>query len=281
LINGSMKEAHDHIVRFPNLEPEDFDQIAEYAYRGNYTAPKAPQFPDSELNASSLGAFALADAMGNSGLPSSDDSPDTTAAACSTIWTADNHTTEAENAGSIYNNDDMKGAPARTELYFAEYPYRVTCSSIHLDEQHMGAPNRSWKENWGPVFRNHARVYAFGEQYLVEELKYLALVKLHAALRDHTLFRSGLNTIIELAEFVYDGNVSPDRNVKGVVDPIRQLVVGYIVVNFEHFKNYEGHRRLVEMGGEYATDVMDQMDSWFYPKYDVRSPPKQSEWGGW
>jgi hypothetical protein len=49
LVNGPMKEAQDNITRFPTLEVSDFDQICEFAYRGNCTDPDVAIFDEAEV----------------------------------------------------------------------------------------------------------------------------------------------------------------------------------------------------------------------------------------
>jgi hypothetical protein len=45
-----MLEGQTRKVLFPELELEDFERICEFAYRGDYSAPKSVSFDDGEIN---------------------------------------------------------------------------------------------------------------------------------------------------------------------------------------------------------------------------------------
>jgi hypothetical protein len=100
-------------------------------------------------------------------------------------------------------------------------------------------PNYHWKQDFTPVFLGHARLYAFAHMHLVAELRYLALHKLHQTLKRFTLYASGCFAIVELARYVYNDVMLPERE-RGKIDQLRELVVEYAALNVEHFSGEEG-----------------------------------------
>ena len=46
------------------------------------------------------------------------------------------------------------------------------------------------------------------------------------------------------------------------MNPLRELVVEFIVLKISDFKFFASHREVLEEEGEYSTDVMDTINHW-------------------
>ncbi|KAF2867893.1 hypothetical protein BDV95DRAFT_580854 [Massariosphaeria phaeospora] len=117
------------------------------------------------------------------------------------------------------------------------------------------AVGNSWRQDFTSVFLGHARLYAFAGQYLIDSLQALALRNIHKALSTYTLFARSVGSINQLAYFAYNNNCIPDR-AYGKIDPLRLMVVEFIALRFKYFELDDGHKELMEVEGQYATDLL-------------------------
>ncbi|KAJ4357535.1 uncharacterized protein N0V89_002111 [Didymosphaeria variabile] len=271
LVNGHMAESQDNVARFSDLEVEDFSRICEFAYRGTYTRPKPKRFSDGEVDAATQ-MFHLADPI-------------------SPFFAARPYDFEhdrREESPEFAEDDHCEDSPGCSgSSVFGDLTSPITSFRSFQNPHHgsrlewpvVSSENRSWRDNFAPALLGHARLYAFAEQYLITALKNKALQSMRDTLSGYTLFVSGLEAVIRLARFAYDSDHIPDREGK-VVDPLRQVVVAYVVAHHKHFQNYAGHRHLLEAQNEYATDVLDYVANWFDP--DAEHERHENDQGdGW
>ena len=115
-------------------------------------------------------------------------------------------------------------------------------------------PNSSVVEDYTPVLLGHARLYIFGEKWGIENLKVLALHKLHKTLTKFTLFESRRRDIVELLRCVYSNENTPDRG--EVVDELRSLVMLYVCCEAESLTQCSEFMALLGEGGELAEDFV-------------------------
>ncbi|KAL1611803.1 hypothetical protein SLS60_000023 [Paraconiothyrium brasiliense] len=254
LVNGHMAEAQDKVARFPDLEVEDFHRICEFAYRGTYTRPKPKQFSNDEVDAATQ-RTCLAEPI----LSFNERA----------IFTFNERVEPQE----FVVLDDFT-SPI-TSFYRSQLGWPIVPSD-----------NGTWRENFALVLLGHARLYAFAEQYLAPALKNKAFEGIRDTLLGHTLFVSGLEAVIRLARFAYDNDYIPDREGK-IVDPMRQVVMEYVLAHLKHFQDHTGHRQLLESQNEYASDLLDHIGNWYDPEAiykrgkEERANRAKQETGGW
>ncbi|KAF2270884.1 hypothetical protein CC78DRAFT_5268 [Lojkania enalia] len=238
LINGPLLEALERRARFPDLEMCDFERICEYSFRGDYESPAPGSYEE--------------DAASVPHTPFSDET--TPIRALEDDWKSD---TEAPL---------MTPMPQTLGEHFHAKKFSLPTSAV----RNFAAPdltepiNKNWKENFTPVFLSHARLYAFARKYLVPGLKDLVLHKLHMTLVRFSLYQRAYPSIIELARFAYDNDHVPDREDEGTlgVDPLREMVVEYIVLKLRFLQDAAVHREFLEEGGEYPVDLLDTIYKW-------------------
>jgi hypothetical protein len=227
LINGPMKEAHENEAKLSHLEVADFERICEFAYRGEYQVP-------SPINSSDA-------ADGRDG----------------------DHSVDAGNEGEQEaQSTDASNIAGNLSQQFLAKPYLKSITP-HASIKTLFSPQHQWDwhDDYTPVLLGHARLYTFGDEYLIPSLKNLALKKLHTTLAGYNSSYESREAVVELARYAYDTNNTPDR-VEGKMNPLRELVVEFIVLKISDFKFFAYHRELLEEEGEYSTDVMDTINYW-------------------
>lgn len=227
LINGPMKEAQENEAKLSHLVVEDFERICEFAYRGEYQVPS----PDRSSDA----------ADGKDG----------------------HHPAGAGNGSEQEErNTDASDSAWNLSQHFFTKPY-LKSSTPHASITTLFSPQHHWdqQDDYTQVLLGHARLYTFGDEYLVSSLKNLALKKLHKTLAGYSPSLESREAVVELARYAYDTNHTPDR-VGDRMNPLRELVVEFVVLNISDFKFFASHRELLEEEGEYSTDMMDTINHW-------------------
>jgi hypothetical protein len=216
-----MREAQENVAHFRDLSVPDFERICEFSYRGTYTLPRPELFSDEDLDAATQ-MFHLADSISPYFAPYTE-----------------RHDSGGDREGNGSEDKDEERASPSSETSIFEDPSSPLSSYRNFSNPNYGARlewpvvssgNRSWRENFAPVFLAHARLYAFAAQYMVPALKNKALQNVRDTLSRYTLIVSGLEAVIQLARFAYDSGYIANRD-GGVDDPLRQLVVAYVVVH--------------------------------------------------
>lgn len=214
---------------------EDFERICEFAYRGDYSVPHPENFESSEfVKDSFLCASPLEKNAGRTDLIEDLDEKDI---------------------------DSLATKYSLQEHFVNRQYFMISWSRRHAAKLAYARRNNSCRENFGPVFLAHARLYAFASRYMVPELKSLALFKLHKTLARYTLYFSGRSSILELVRYAYDNDHIRDRDM-GNVDPLRQLTVEFVAMNLRYFKDMLLHREFLGERNEYSADLLDVIQAW-------------------
>lgn len=111
--------------------------------------------------------------------------------------------------------------------------------------------NTDGREDYSGVLLCHAKLYVLGDTYDIPPLRQLALHRLHATLRDFTLYPSRLGDIAALARYVFD-NTTPD-------DKIRDMITLYYACIVEDASKHEGLRALVDDIPDFAFGLISRM----------------------
>jgi hypothetical protein len=123
-------------------------------------------------------------------------------------------------------------------------------STPHASITTLFSPQDHWdrQDYYTSVLLGHERLYTSGYKYLIPSLKNLALKKLHKTLAGYNPSLEAREAVVELARYVYDTNHTPDR-VDDKMNPLRELVVEFIVLKILDFKFFDSHRELLEEEG--------------------------------
>jgi hypothetical protein len=105
------------------------------------------------------------------------------------------------------------------------------------------------------VFLCHARVYVFAKHFDIAHLRSFALENLETALQDFKPYTGRMCDIIRLAMFTYNNKNTANSKIGEELDPLRHLVVNYILCVYEQIGSYATFLRLIERGGPFARDI--------------------------
>jgi hypothetical protein len=237
LVNGPMKEAQEGVARFPKLELCDFERVCEFAYRGNYTNPDPTMFDEANVYIKTdfyILSESIADRLSDKHL----EYPMSLLFAKSCEEQYCESTYIWQRFGNASRNQDS--------------------SPWSPEEDGIASSKRScWKQNVAPVLLGHARLYTFAQQYMIDELKDIALSKLRDYLFQLRVYSLTRGPIIGFLRYAYDNDNIMDREDDLCIDPLREIALYFIYIHDEAFKSFPGHQEAVRMEGEYAVDLMN------------------------
>ncbi|KAM5348380.1 hypothetical protein ACJ41O_008204 [Fusarium nematophilum] len=127
-----------------------------------------------------------------------------------------------------------------------------------LVQSSLRAPS-SWspRNNWGasqcyrPVFLSHARLYILADKYGVEDLRKLALYRLHGTLFHFTVYWQRVPDLVALAQEIFDNTVESDE--------ARNVIVDYLTCFIEHIRGSPELSEMLRKGGDFAAALVDRM----------------------
>ena len=106
-------------------------------------------------------------------------------------------------------------------------------------------------EDYTGVFLCHAKLYVIADTYDIPALKQLSLHRLHATLKQFTLYPSRFNDIATLAKYVFENTVPQDT--------IRDLITLYYACVIEHAWKQDGLKSLIEQVPDFALGLISKM----------------------
>lgn len=106
-------------------------------------------------------------------------------------------------------------------------------------------------EDYTAVFLCHAKLYVVADTYDIPSLKQLCLHRLHATLKQFTLYPSRFNDIATLAKYVFENTVPEDK--------IRDMITLYYACIFEDARKQDGLKSLIEEIPDFAFGLIDKM----------------------
>jgi hypothetical protein len=109
-------------------------------------------------------------------------------------------------------------------------------------------------EDFTPVFLGHASLYVFAEKWGIESLKALTLNKIHQTLVKFTLYESRCEDIVELVNFSYSNDNTPD--LENSLDDLRALVTQYVMCELESLLKAPEFISLQEQQGLFSRDLL-------------------------
>jgi hypothetical protein len=275
MINGNFKGRESKTETLKDVDEDTFSRFCEFAYKGDYCPPVFEFEKDEVIEARSDVHVSNSDAIEApprevnylveepvaAAYVDWDAPTDPPAEEAPVDWDAPTDP-PAEEApvdwGWGLNKRKGKGnALFRQE--FLEREYSTTESIDATIEACKPVRNKSYNENYLPVFLGHARLYVFADKYDIQPLKLLALKKLHQTLTIFTLYAQRVGDIVGLVKFTYENTVERAVSSHGntvdrvVTEELRDLVMEYVVSKLEKILGEE-FDHLIREGGDFVVD---------------------------
>ncbi|KAG0645389.1 hypothetical protein D0Z07_8999 [Hyphodiscus hymeniophilus] len=122
--------------------------------------------------------------------------------------------------------------------------YEGTCEpSVDFEKDH----------SYSNVFLSHASLYVLGHVQLIENLKALALYKLHKTLCTFELDSENIGDITDLARYAYSGE---DKNAEEGTGGLRGLVCQYMAIHARELHKDVKFMNLLVGGGQIVQDFI-------------------------
>lgn len=284
LMNGPLQESQAELVRWNDVEPEDFIRFCQFAYTGNYTLSK-PVGPTVVSNITNLQGEGIAsdsvDQLGSGPItpwqelaakPSTSMQENASNGwGCPYVWTSEGgwvmltwgntwdstwENTWDDSCGHGTNKkktDRKKFHVPRIIRLQTEFADRVLYPDEH-DPSDGSVSYCSSEPDATPFFLAHARLYVLASKYDVVKLKELSEKKLHKAFTQF-LSAGRANSIIELITYIYENTHASSDGA------IRALLVEYITLWHNHFGDLPEFRELLEEGGQFVLDFWSSIQS--------------------
>jgi hypothetical protein len=125
----------------------------------------------------------------------------------------------------------------------SEYP---TSTSVFLPRKNTEAC-----EDYTGVFLCHAKLYVLGDKYDIPPLRQLALHRLHATLKEFTLYPSRMDDIATLAKYVFENTVPEDK--------IRDMITLYYACIVEDASKHDGLKSLIDEIPDFGFGLISKM----------------------
>lgn len=246
LTNGPFEEAQSQVAKFPELEASDFERICEYAYQANYTNPELEK--------------------GNVNGEGDQHEPPTSSI-------AESYDRGARGRVRQFIERSYKGQKDYTLKTISTGRGRFMLDKIEngwlrrVDDGDEVQPiwcaeHEPWKFNFGEILKSYARIYVFALKYMIDELKLLTLHKMHNLLCALPLYPTTKKAVTELLAYAYNNEHTPDRtdtSRDGSIDPLRDVLMDFLVVHVSSFRRFKSHQDMLLQGGDYSIDMVDKL----------------------
>lgn len=267
LIESEMREKHERNVEFPDVEPDVFIALYEYASTGDYSCPPA-DFSQGHQNLSIAMNFdetILAepvDAKCNAcEVEPAELSYDQCYAPNPDFPPTVEDDAIAENSGfpsfgttpKLLKKNKKK---ARYQFHWHEPLESTKFTDLREDFAQQAFPKREWTLTYTSAEKNilfHAKLFCLAEEYLIEPLQDLCLDHLHQDLASLELDCAKAMEILELASFTY---LKRSRQGSRGEDGLRKLVSLYIASHCDVFRQLVHFRSLLDANGEIGSDLV-------------------------
>jgi len=226
LMSGEMPTSLAGEATWEEVDKETFVRFTQFAYLENYSVPEMiikveqhqePQIPDS---------------------PTDD------------CWGRPGPTASKKKAAR-----GLSPSPPPPRQLFSSLSYNVKTQSKFagtFEPIVTTTSNENSRENVSEILLVHASLYVLGEKWGVEELKTLALSKLHQTLRDAPCEALDIQHIVKLTRYTYSDERTP--NLKNGIDRLRELVCYYNTTIVELSMQNSVFLALIEEGGQFVKD---------------------------
>jgi hypothetical protein len=253
-----MAEASDGKAIFEDTQEDTFIRFCQFAYTGNYTTPEFTHKPAVEAPDISPSVALSHDASrtdrGESG-PIEEPSPEP-----EIDLVLEPEPDETDIWGLKPKNSKKSKKPSKSRLLRQSLDDKLsdvgtirTAFTARCEVRQNSSPT----EDYTAVFLGHAQLYVFAEKWGIEDLKTLALFKLHKTLVSFTLYAARRPDIVELLRCAYSNDHTPD--LVDTVDDLRSLVMLYAACEVENLIHSPEFLSLIGEGGQLAQDLVQML----------------------
>lgn len=252
MMTGDMVEAVEGRVTWKHVSKQTFEQFYQFAMTGDYSIPE-PEWREGDEESPPVIEYANADAEPEpepeldlkEESPPGEDAPqepeswDNWMAAKSVL--RKKKSSKKRSAYKVFESLSYPLLAPRTN-------FLDTCEPSDVLLEH---------HNYSNVLLSHAYLYILADYRMVDELKTLALFKLHKTLLTFKLDSKSLGDIIDLVNCAYadEGQGSEGRDTGEGIGLLRDLVCHFLVTHTVTLTADERFMELVENGGDFAKDI--------------------------
>jgi hypothetical protein len=264
LINGPMAEASDGKAIFEDIQEDTFIRFCQFAYTGNYTTPEFTHKPAVEPPDICPSVALSHDA---SATDRDDSRPIEEPIEEPSIELESEPVPEPEPVpddnefwGLKPKNSKKSKKPSKSRLLrqsLDDKLYNIETIRTVITARCEVRQNSSPTEDYTKVFLGHAHLYVFAEKWGIEDLKTLALFKLHKTLVSFTLYAARRPDIVQLLRCAYSNDHTPD--LVDAVDDLRSLVMLYTACEVENLIHCPEFLSLIGEGGQLAQDLVQML----------------------
>lgn len=259
LLNGPHKESQTMRVEWPHVDERTFVRFTQWAYTKSYNTEE----PEIILDQSSIELSSPT----NDQCEKNEESKDIKAFEQQLYSLQSWEQTATINKGCSNCASRFESCFCGRSLYgsfpccISKTPKKSLLVAKFLDNDNTDYPttasvfeprkNKESCEDYTGVFLCHARLYVLGDIYDIPQLRQLALHRLHATLREFTLYPSRLNDIAVLAKYIFDNTQSHDK--------IREMIVLYYACIIEDVLEQDELTSLIDEIPELAPILISKM----------------------
>lgn len=230
LMKNPMKEKEQEYAVLEEVTPDTFNRFLQWVYHGFYSAPypkavdaSSPPSPDTsaveEANEVRIG--------GSVDVPASEAIEVDIGKPVELDFDWSGFGSKTKDKKARKNEDcccSQFSSSSRQNLRqaFISRSYEAFRSAVPIPPARR---NENENEDYADVFLGHARLYVFANNYLIHDLKTLALENLHETLKIFELYSYRTGDIISLFRYVYGNTQIPDN---GKTEPMRSLLAEYV-----------------------------------------------------
>lgn len=253
LVHGEMKEASDGVAVWPEVDEGTFVRFWEFAYTGNYTAPKPAIVLALETQSSHHDEARKE--------PSPEEHPAPPAPPARPVLEAeideehvmsDRFDRFGFSRPQRVNKSKRMPVTGRDELWnqFKKLNYHVP--SPPPSPEKMRSPSLM---DHSEVFLSHARIYVLADYYDIEALMVLSLKRLHQALVGFEFSRNRADDVTAVVDYCYGNTVDKGGN----QDRLRHLLALYTACKVETMWPSTYFQEILERSGELSKAVIKNM----------------------
>lgn len=275
LIKGDLSEAKAGCTIWKDVSKETFERFVQFAYTGDYSIPNTrewktvaePQKEDTDVSKAAKSKSEeeklakgynsldeLEDRLAMGKRAKKDNKKSKGGGGCYGGWRTDPSEPVADRVlltwlGSY--SDPLSQWLSSTDFQSFQYPL-LAPRNIHY---HACEPPGHFEHNrsYSNILLSHASLYVLGDLWLIDELKALALYKLHKALCIFVIDDQNATDIVDLARYAYE---EEGKGSEGGIGWLRGMVCQYGTLHARELSLCADFLDLIEEGGHFARDFV-------------------------
>jgi len=229
LMTGQMKEAKENTANLPEMDPLTFARFAEYIYRGNYNVPGPAQIKHEKTSLNLINNVKAVQTLPSSPLP--------------------NRRKVAQNQGPPKPSIDNLGNFSTFPLASGTFKTFPSISEPILADE-------SFQQDFTEPVHCHARVYVMADYFQAQNLKDLAIRKMHKTL-EYVMQseKRCVKNIVSVLEYSYKNTM----HLESSKDKLRDLLTYYVAWNFRSVMDNEDFKASLKTSNAFMVDICEKI----------------------